>query len=73
MRNGLDRAEFLTEKSGKHQGLSGHRHLAPSPPIFLRMQRGITWQRSCKKSGERVGARGPFLHAVSQKIPAHPA
>ena len=73
MRNGLDRAEFLTEKSGKHQGLTGQRHVAPSPPTFLRMQHGVTWQRSCKKSGERAGVRGPFLHAVSQEIPPHPA
>ena len=41
----------------------------PLSPDFLRMQRGVTWQRSCKKLGERAGVRGPFLLAVSQEIP----
>jgi hypothetical protein len=35
----------------------------------LRMQRGVTWQRSCKKSRERAGVRGRFCTLYPRKSP----
>jgi hypothetical protein len=58
----------LRRKSRSASGtyLTVLRHVAPSPPIFLRMQRGLIWQRSCKKLGERAGARGPVGHLLPE-------
>jgi hypothetical protein len=42
----------------------------PLPRFFLRMQRGVTWQRSCKNWGRGPGRGGRFSTLPSTKAPS---
>ena len=43
--------------------------MLPLSPSFLRTLRGVTWQHSRKKLGERAGVRGRFLESCNPRKP----
>ena len=43
--------------------------MLPPLPQFFPMMRGVTWQHSRKKLGERAGVKGPFNRAAILESP----